>query len=216
MHCCKNVSIRSACCPTLGFYVDKAMSSNLPEFVRCLPTCAPTINAGMAVPTILEGDEDNDESTKVPPPSALGGDETYMRCSFTPNAGTGGVKAPDTTTTVGTGPPPAGDASPAGVEPSVALITTPAGHLHDPIDDSHEMRYHTQTCDPIWVEEPDAVSEAAPAGGPTPAGACEDKPQQAYQPSVSPKSLDVELDSLNQFAGVLPDVGWQEKLVRAL
>ena len=122
-HPLKNIQ-RAA--PHLGFDVDKAMASNPSEFVRCLQNCAPTINAGMAVPTIHEGDEGPDEPTEVPPTFALGGDGTYMRCSFITSARAGCVTALDSTTTVGMGPPPAGDPFPAGVEPTVALTTIPA------------------------------------------------------------------------------------------
>ena len=59
---------------------------------------------------------------------------------------------------------------------------------------------------PQQVEEPETVSAAAPAGGLSPAGASEDNPQQASQPSVSRNGLETELNSLNEFSGV----GWRE------
>jgi len=57
------------------------------------------------------------------------------------------------------------------------------------------------------VEEPGTVSDAAPAGGLSPAGAREDKPQQASQPSVSRNAVEAEINSLNQIAGI----DWREE-----
>ena len=41
----------------------------------------------------------------------------------------------------------------------------------------------------------------------SPAGACEDKPQQASQPSVSRNAVEAEINSLNQIAGI----DWREE-----
>ena len=45
------------------------------------------------------------------------------------------------------------------------------------------------------------MTTAAPAGGPSPAGANVDDPQQASHTSVSRNSLEIELNSLNEISG---------------